>query len=141
MAFNNWYIKVRTASGSRPLGLSSRISSKFFSMYSNTRYNRFFLHSHYEPKKCLPLESFFELYYVFLLEHPQHLNLAECRLLHYLILIGLLELLNCHYTCLAPSALTYLSGLLILRLVDDAIGALANDTHYLVLIHFYYTSN
>lgn len=37
IALSSWYMYFRTASGSSPLGLSSKISSKFFSIYSKTR--------------------------------------------------------------------------------------------------------
>ena len=87
---------LRTASGSSPLGLSSRISRRFFSMYSKTRYRRFFLHVIFSS--CLPFECLFELNDIFLFEHAEHLNLSEGCLLHYFIFIRFLELFDCNYS-------------------------------------------
>lgn len=42
----------------------------------------------------LPFKSLLELNNVLLLEHPEHFDLPEGRLLHYLVFVGLFEFLD-----------------------------------------------
>ena len=128
-----------TASGSKPFGLSSNISNKFFSMYSNTKYNLCFLSSLLHLLNNSPFKRFFKLNDVFLFQHAQHFYLSKSCLFHYFVFIWFLKLLYSDYTWrlykLYSKFDTYFTWFLVLGFINNTVSSFTNNAYNFVLVH------
>ena len=135
IALSNWYIYFRTASGGRPYGLSSKISRRFFSKYSKTRYSRFFLNAWILWTYLLKTSSNLTM----LSASFSYLSIATSLFVVFLTTssssLSLNFLIATTIENLGIANVTQVPCLFLLGFVNNAVGSLAYDAHYLIFVH------